>query len=365
MKDITYDRRIDRTEAIPGNRKLCTACAGRSAARSGAGLSTQQRRRTRSGASRAPLRGKVRRSPSRLESQFPAPGRGNRRSAGTTSSASTSTRRGRARPRNIGATSPGRWWRRPRPDRRSPTRHRPRGAFGDEQLGLQHQPPCSRTADAAELLRWLSENTRPLRDLAAPGVALEVLEAATSRLDGQLAAPDTVRKHRMLPSNAMDYAVEPELLETTSIKAIKWGLAATGTTREVDRRSVVNHRQARALLEAVKAQQPSGPRLVASFALMYYSGLRPEEAVNVDRNAISLPPATEPDGWGDLHLTSAPTWPTFPTVPTAGSSTESEPRPSPRRRTSGMPGRTQGCPHAAGARLLPGPAALRPTARVP
>jgi integrase len=160
-------------------------------------------------------------------------------------------------------------------------------------------------ADAGEVLRWLSENTRPLRDLAAPGVAREVLEAATSRLDGQRAAPDTVRKHRMVLSNAMDYAVELDLLDTNPIRAIKWRLPTTSTTREVDRRSVVNHRQARALLDAVKAQEPSGPRLVAFFALMYYSGLRPEEAVNVDRNAITLPPATEPDAWGDLHLSSA------------------------------------------------------------
>jgi len=159
--------------------------------------------------------------------------------------------------------------------------------------------------DTAELLRWLSENTRPLRDLAFPGVAREVLEAATSRLDGQRAAPDTVRKHRMLLSNAMDYAVELELLDTNPIRAIKWRLPTTSTTREVDRRSVVNHRQARALLEAVRVQEPSGPRLVAFFALMYYSGLRPEEAISVDRNAIILPPTTEPDAWGDLHLTSA------------------------------------------------------------
>jgi len=52
-----------------------------------------------------------------------------------------------------------------------------------------------------------------LRDLTQPGVAREVLEAATSRLDGQRAAPDTVRKARMLLANAMDYAVELELLD--------------------------------------------------------------------------------------------------------------------------------------------------------
>ena len=160
-------------------------------------------------------------------------------------------------------------------------------------------------AEVAERLRWLSENTRPLRDLADPGVAREVLEAATSRLDGQRAAPDTVRKHRMLLSNAMDYAVELELLDTNPIKAIKWRAPTTSTTREVDRRSVVNHRQARALLEAVKSQEPSGPRLVAFFALMYYSALRPEEAVNLDRDHIVLPPASRRRAWGELHLTSA------------------------------------------------------------
>lgn len=166
-----------------------------------------------------------------------------------------------------------------------------------------------RRADApveiSERLRWLSENTRPLQDLAAAGLAREVLEAATSRLDGQRAAPDTVRKHRMLLSNAMDYAVEIDLLDTNPIKAVKWRAPTTSTTREVDRRSVVNHRQARALLDAVKAQQPSGPRLVAFFALMYYSGLRPEEAINLDRDALVLPPAAERDSWGEVHLTSA------------------------------------------------------------
>jgi len=109
----------------------------------------------------------------------------------------------------------------------------------------------------------------------------------------------------MLLSNAMDYAVEIELLDINPIKAIKWRAPTTSTTREVDRRSVVNHRQARALLDAVKAQQPSRPRLVAFFALMYYSGLRPEEAINVDRHALVLPPTAEPDAWGEIHLTSA------------------------------------------------------------
>ena len=47
---------------------------------------------------------------------------------------------------------------------------------------------------------------------------------------------------------------------------------------------------ARALLEAVRAQQPSGPRLVTFFAVMYYAGLRPEEAINLSKDNVILPP---------------------------------------------------------------------------
>ena len=159
--------------------------------------------------------------------------------------------------------------------------------------------------DVAERLRWLAGNTRPLQDLAQPGVAREVLEAATSRLDGHRAAPDTVRKHRMLLSNAMDYAVELNLLETNPIRAIKWRPSTASTTREIDRRSVVNHRQARNLLEAVRQQEPNGPRLVAFFGLMYYSALRPEEAINLSRHDLELPSPADPDAWGVVHLTSA------------------------------------------------------------
>ena len=76
----------------------------------------------------------------------------------------------------------------------------------------------------------------------------------------------------------------------------------------------MNPRQARALLEAVRAQQPSGPRLVAFFAVMYYAGLRPEEAINLSRDNVILPPRWDRTpawqdppmtDWGELHLRSA------------------------------------------------------------
>ena len=83
------------------------------------------------------------------------------------------------------------------------------------------------------------------------------------------------------------------LLTRNPIKAIKW--KAPKTTQEVDRRCVVNHAQARRLLDAVRDQSPSGPRLVAFFAVIYYAALRPEEAVNLREDNITLPPLVRND----------------------------------------------------------------------
>ena len=69
------------------------------------------------------------------------------------------------------------------------------------------------------------------------------------------------------------------------------------------------------MLDAVREELPSGPRLVAFFAVIYYAALRPEEAVNLRRDSITLPPLVwnaataeweEPaDNWGELRFCSA------------------------------------------------------------
>jgi site-specific recombinase XerD len=91
----------------------------------------------------------------------------------------------------------------------------------------------------------------------------------------------------------MDYAVELGLLDSNPIRLLKW--TAPRTSAQVDRRCVVNPHQARALLAAVLDQHPSGPRLVAFFGLMYYAGLRPEEAVSLTADCLTLPPEAQDD----------------------------------------------------------------------
>jgi integrase len=185
-----------------------------------------------------------------------------------------------------------------RPDDANIRRALVRWGFNTKQ---RSEPPD----DVAEVLAWVAHNSAPLPTLAEAATARRMLDQATGRLDGKNAAASTARRHRIILANAIDYAVELGLLETNSIRVLKW--RTPRVSGQVDRRSVVNPRQARALLEAVRAQQPSGPRLVTFFAVMYYAGLRPEEAVNLAMDNVILPPRDRPDDedWGELHIRGA------------------------------------------------------------
>jgi len=183
---------------------------------------------------------------------------------------------------------------RDRPDDASIRQALVRWGFNTKQ---RSEPP----AGVAEVLGWVARNSAPVSALAEAATARRMLDQATGRLDGKSAAASTARRNRTILANAMELG----LLEQNPIRRIKWSMPKVSS--QVDRRSVVNPRQARALLEAARAQQPSGPRLVAFFAVMYYAGLRPEEAINLSRDNVILPShdRSDDDDWGELHIRSA------------------------------------------------------------
>src|SRR5215813_3579789 len=186
-----------------------------------------------------------------------------------------------------------------RPDDANIRRALIRWGFNTKQ---RSEPP----GEVAGVLAWVARNSAPVSELAEAATGRRMLDQATGRLDGKNAAASTARRNRTILANAMDYAIELGLLEMNPIRRIKWTMPKVSS--QVDRRSVVNPHQARALLEAVHAQQPSGPRLVAFFAVMYYAGLRPEEAINLGRDNVILPPQKkrpDDDNWGELHIRSA------------------------------------------------------------
>ncbi|MFG1753369.1 tyrosine-type recombinase/integrase [Streptosporangium sandarakinum] len=168
-------------------------------------------------------------------------------------------------------------------------------------------------SEYATVVEWLKRNTCPVSALDDAAVMRRVLDTATSKLDGKPVAASTARRNRAILFNALEYAVELKLLTGNPIQGLKW--QAPKTSHEVNRECVVNPGQARRLLAAVGAQPRSGPRLVAFFAILYFAGLRPEEAVGLRKANVVLPALewnqeTEqweepPDGWGELRFRTA------------------------------------------------------------
>ncbi|MBV9013378.1 MAG: tyrosine-type recombinase/integrase [Pseudonocardiales bacterium] len=144
-------------------------------------------------------------------------------------------------------------------------------------------------------LDWLSHSTRPVGDLSDAGVTRRLLDSLTTTHDGQRASAATVQRRRGVIVNALHYAVEWGLLPHNPVASLSW--KAPRTSRALDKRVVVNPIQARRLLAAVHEHGgPSGSSLVAFFGVMYYSALRPGEALNLRKSNLLIPA----EGWGEL-----------------------------------------------------------------
>jgi integrase len=150
--------------------------------------------------------------------------------------------------------------------------------------------------DIRRTLDWLSRNTHAVRDLEDAEVPRRILDALTKTYDGKIASAGTIQRRRGVIVNALSQAVERKLLHKNPVVSLSW--TAPKTVKTLDKRVVLNPTQARALLEAVRYQGPSGSGLVAFFAVMYYSALRPGEALNLRKANLLIPES----GWGELLL---------------------------------------------------------------
>ncbi|TKG67516.1 tyrosine-type recombinase/integrase [Prauserella endophytica] len=154
--------------------------------------------------------------------------------------------------------------------------------------------------DAKTAIQTVSRASRDVSELANPDVLRSVLHSLDHNIDGSRSAANTVRIKRVALGNAIDYAIEKKLLESNPLSEIKTRKRSY-TLKEIDPECAVNPMQARMLLDAVGTVGKQGPPLVAFFAVMYYSGLRPEEAASLKKQNLSLPDK----GWGELNLDGA------------------------------------------------------------
>jgi integrase len=154
--------------------------------------------------------------------------------------------------------------------------------------------------ELAAAARWLRDRSLMLTAIAEPPVARRVLHQLTITLDGRPAAGDTYRRRRRGLNAAIEYAVDLGELDANPLTRIK--VKRVAADDRVDPRVVVAPAQARELQTAVSYvgswNRSRGRRLVAFFAVLYYAGLRPAEAVALREKDCQLP-AT---GWGKFEL---------------------------------------------------------------
>jgi integrase len=145
-------------------------------------------------------------------------------------------------------------------------------------------------------VRWLQANTVKLIALADPAVTRKALDLIALCQDGSAASANTITRKRGIFYGCLQYGVELRRLSSHPMDSVQW--IAPKSEEQVDRRAVINHAQALALLSSLSVV---APRFVAFFACMYYSALRPEEVIHLRVDDCTLP---ETD-WGNLNLTGA------------------------------------------------------------
>jgi integrase len=188
---------------------------------------------------------------------------------------------------------------------------RPDPALLRRALREYELPPSSRqlprSPDLATALRWLEKASLPLADLTDAAVVRPALDALALLMDGHAAAATTSRRRRSVFYNVLQYAMELELLDYNPVDKLRVRATRRKVVTEVDRRVVVNHRQARELLVAVTyvgrrgKDSRRGERLRAFFACLYFAALRPGEALDLREANCKLPDT----GWGLITVESS------------------------------------------------------------
>jgi integrase len=166
------------------------------------------------------------------------------------------------------------------------------------QAGVEHNParPVELGSAAAQILDWAQQASLSVGCLGDPAVLRTALEVLTFRLDASRAAANTIIRKRVVLHGALGYAAEAGLLPDNQLDSIGWQVPQTSTA--LDPAAVASPAQVSALLDAVARTQPEK---TAFFGCLYYTALRPEEAVALRFADCRLPGS----GWGMLRPAAA------------------------------------------------------------
>ncbi|MEV0091633.1 hypothetical protein [Streptomyces sp. NPDC050738] len=123
------------------------------------------------------------------------------------------------------------------------------------------------------------------------------------KLDGKRAAASSVKRNRRVLNVAMEYAIKHRTLDSNPLP--KGRGATPQTSNAVDRRSLIHPKRMARMLASIRRRPRGGRRLYGYFATVYYTVPRPEEAVALYVEDVTLPPAGAEDQWCDVLFHTA------------------------------------------------------------
>lgn len=153
--------------------------------------------------------------------------------------------------------------------------------------------------DIVAALDWISRKSVDITALNTPAVLRSALDALALKLDGKIAADNTVNRKVPVFSNCLRYAVERERLASLPLEKVDW--TPPETDDEIDFRFVPGPGLARKLIDAVGDQGVRGRHLKAFFGCLYYAANRPGETASLREGDFTLPE----EGWGEVVLSAS------------------------------------------------------------
>lgn len=187
-------------------------------------------------------------------------------------------------------------------------RGRPEPAVPRSALRSYLLPPPRRKRERPEgiaaAVRWVEKVSLPVAEPTETSRVHTLADALGRKLDGKPAAARTYRRRRAVAFNCLGYAVEREVLPSNPVGKVRRGRGRQ-PVQQVDRRTMVDPRQVRELLNAVTYaggwDRAGGRRLRAFHGCLYYAALRPGEALGLRRSDCALPE----EDWGRIGLEEA------------------------------------------------------------
>ncbi|GGP84058.1 tyrosine-type recombinase/integrase [Streptomyces sindenensis] len=156
--------------------------------------------------------------------------------------------------------------------------------------------------DVAAVLGWVRRHTPTMDAWTDPLIVQDVLLVLGTLLDGRRAAASSVKRHRRVLHLLMRYAIVRGILPSDPVPESR--SLTQRSAGAIDRRRLLNERLAAQLLDWIRDRPRSGQRLQAFFATLYFTGLRPEEAVALRVSDLVLP-ASGVGQWADIVVHTA------------------------------------------------------------